>query len=60
MNWDTTLGCTMISKEVHQMCDVTEVERLVMDTWTTNKTQIIGLNAAWSFSLTKTSLASRS
>ena len=59
MNWDTTLGCTMISTEAHQMCDETKVERLAMDTWTTNKTQIIGLLAVWSFSLAKTSLASR-
>ena len=59
MNWDTTLGCTMISTEAHHKCDETKVEKLAMDTWTTNKTQIIGLLAAWSFSLTKTSLVSK-
>ena len=59
MNWDTTLGCTMISKEAHQMCDETKVEGLAMGTWTTNKTQIIGPLAAWSFLLAKTRIVSQ-
>ena len=49
----------MISKEARQMCDETEVEGLAMGTWTTNKTQIIGPLAAWSFLLAKTRIVSQ-